>query len=149
VNWLRPAPLRQALTALALAAGQRNVFRLPQTSNGVHANGADAVAPAAAATRKKSLGQRFGAWFRGLAIKAAGQLRQAGPQSAVHIARATDYNADLAGLLRRQYEHFREKVPLRGKHVVLKPNLVEYHRGKVINTHPNLVAAAIELCKRE
>src|SRR5262249_34037796 len=64
----------------------------------------------------------------------------------VHIARAADYNADLAGLLRRQYRTFRERVPLAGKRVLLKPNLVEYHRDKVINTHPNVVAAAIAPC---
>ena len=32
---------------------------------------------------------------------------------------------------------------------MLKPNLVEYHRDKVINTNPHVVAAVIELCKRE
>jgi uncharacterized protein (DUF362 family) len=67
----------------------------------------------------------------------------------VHIAPATDYNGDLADTLRRQYGSFRERVPLAGKRVVLKPNLVEYHRDKVINTHPHVVAAAIELCRRE
>src|SRR5207249_1813943 len=67
----------------------------------------------------------------------------------VHIAPAGDYKADLADVLRRQYEDFRERVPLAGKRVVLKPNLVEYHRDKVINTHPHVVAAAIELCRRE
>ena len=30
-----------------------------------------------------------------------------------------------------------------------KPNLVEYHRDKVINTNPHVVAAVIELCQRE
>jgi len=40
-------------------------------------------------------------------------------------------------------------VPLKDKRVVLKPNLVEYHRDKVINTNPRVVAAVIELCKRE
>ncbi len=146
VNWVRPAPLRQALTALALAAGHNNVFRLPEKVNG---HGVGPVEAAVAAARKKSLGQRFGAWFRGLAIKAACQLRQLGPQSAVHIARATDYDADLAGVLHKQFEHFRGRVTLAGKRVVLKPNLVEYHRGKVINTNPKVVAAVIELCKRE
>jgi uncharacterized protein (DUF362 family) len=145
VSWVRPAPLRQALTALALAAGRHNVFRLPEKVNG----GAVGAVEAAGAARKKSLGQRVGGWFRGLAIKTAGQLRQVGPQSAVHVARAADYDADLAGVLHRQYEHFRERVPLAGKRVVLKPNLVEYHRGKVINTDPQVVAAVIELCRRE
>jgi uncharacterized protein (DUF362 family) len=40
-------------------------------------------------------------------------------------------------------------VQLKDKRVVLKPNLVEYHRDKVINTNPQVVAAAIELCRRE
>ncbi len=40
-------------------------------------------------------------------------------------------------------------MPLAGKKVVLKPNLVEYHRNKVINTHPRFVGAVIELCQRE
>ena len=33
---------------------------------------------------------------------------------------------------------------LRGKRVLLKPNLVEYARGAAINTHPMLIAAVIE-----
>src|SRR5262249_56719412 len=55
----------------------------------------------------------------------------------------------LADILQGQYENFRERVVLAGKRVVLKPNLVEYHRDKVINTHPHVVAAVIELCRRE
>src|SRR5206468_6032847 len=84
-----------------------------------------------------------------MAVKAISRLRPLPTQTAVHITPTTDYQTDLAGLLQRQYEAFREKVPLKGKRVVLKPNLVEYHRDKVINTHPNVVAAAIELCRRE
>ena len=82
-------------------------------------------------------------------VRAATALRQSDAESAVHIAPVTDYNADLADVVRRQYENFRERVPLAGKRVVLKPNLVEYHRDKVINTNPHVVAAVIELCKRE
>jgi len=40
-------------------------------------------------------------------------------------------------------------VPLKGKRVVLKPNLVEFHKDKVINTDPRMVGAVIDLCKRE
>ena len=69
--------------------------------------------------------------------------------SAVHIARAGDYDAPLADILQKQYEHFRAAVPVAGKRVVLKPNLVEYHRDKVINTDPRFVSAVIELFKRE
>jgi uncharacterized protein (DUF362 family) len=60
-----------------------------------------------------------------------------------------DYHAGLADVVQRQYEAFRPRVTLAGKRVVIKPNLVEYHRDKVINTHPNVVAAVIELCQRE
>ena len=95
------------------------------------------------------LGQRLKSAIRGFAIEAIGHLRQPDAETAVHIARATDYNGDLADVLERQYEAFRERVPLTGKRVVLKPNLVEYHHDKVINTHPHIVAAAIELCRRE
>src|SRR5262249_61664226 len=94
-------------------------------------------------------GEGIRARMRGPALEAAGLLRPLPPQTAVHIAPVNDYNAALADLLQRQYEAFRARVPLAGKRVVLKPNLVEYHCDKVINTHPNVVAAVIELCKRE
>ncbi len=143
-NWVRPAPLREALSALALATSRTKFFR--QNGQECQREEPEVVLPAG---RRRSWRERLGSAFRGMAIKAAGRLRQPPPQSAVHIARETDYNADLAGLLQRQYESFRTQVPLAGKRVVLKPNLVEYHRDKVINTHPDLVAAAIELCRRE
>jgi uncharacterized protein (DUF362 family) len=144
-NWLRPARVREALIALALGTSRGNPFRLA----GVAApEQPPAVIPVYAAPRK-SLGERFKSWFRGRAVEAAIRLRPLAPQTAVHIAPVNDYNADLADVLRRQYEAFREQVPLKGKRVVLKPNLVEYRRERVINTHPNVIAAAIELCKRE
>jgi uncharacterized protein (DUF362 family) len=139
--WLRPAPLREALTALALASARQNLFRLPDVP------AADSPAPAAPPRRPWS--DRFRAVFRGMAVKAITTLRPPPPEAAVHIVPVTDYNADLADVLRRQYESFRAQVPLAGKRVVLKPNMVEYHRDKVINTHPHVVAAAIELCRRE
>ncbi len=140
--WLRPAPLREALTALALGADQSNPFRLAAAA------AAPEPGPVVLA-RGRSWGDKLGSLFRGWAVKAAGSFRPVPPQTAVHVGPVTDYNADLAGLLGRQYESFREKVPLAGKRVVLKPNLVEYHRDKVINTHPHVVAAVIELCRRE
>ena len=158
-NWLRPAPLRQALMALALATPRQNVFRLIEEQGALATGGTDASAPvakasgspngAAGSAKRGSWGQRFGTMFRGWAVKAAGQLRQLPAQTAVHIARAANYNDNLAGILHEQFEHFRVRLPLAGKRVVLKPNLVEYHRDKVINTHPHVVAAAIELCRRE
>jgi uncharacterized protein (DUF362 family) len=141
--WLRPAPLREALAALALATEQRNVFRLRPAPT------AEAVAVAPRAPRPRPWGDRLKGAFRNLVIEGTGRLRLVPPQTAVHIAPAADYNAELAGTLGRQYEDFRDRVPLAGKRVVLKPNLVEYHRDKVIDTHPHVVAAAIELCRRE
>ncbi len=82
-------------------------------------------------------------------LEGAGRLRQPPARSEVHIARAADYDADLAGVLCEQYAPFRAQVPLAGKRVVLKPNLVEYHRDKVVNTNPRVVGAVIELCRRE
>jgi uncharacterized protein (DUF362 family) len=143
--YVRPAPVRQALTALAGQVGPANPFRL----EGREQTRSDVIVPARPLVSRRSFGERLKGAFRGLAIEAATQFRPVGPQSDVHIAPAGDYNADLAGVVRRQYESFRARVPLAGKRVVLKPNLVEYHRDKVINTHPHVVAAVIELCQRE
>ncbi len=149
-GWLKPNCYRQALTILALAVGQRNFFSLGRAE--------PRKGPVKAAGNRpltglgspgKPLFQRVGGWFRRFALKAVGNLRALPANSAVHIARAAGYDADLAGILQTQYEHFRATVPLKGKRVVLKPNLVEWHPDKVINTNPLVVGAVIELCKRE
>src|SRR5207237_675046 len=132
--WLRTNCLRQALVVLALGAGRQNFFRLPGTT------APPEVAAVPTARQSRSISQRVGGWFRGMAIRAFSQMRALPEQSAVHIARASDYGDDLAGILHSQYEHFRATVPLHGKRVVLKPNLVEFHRDKVINTNPLVVA---------
>jgi uncharacterized protein (DUF362 family) len=142
--YLKPAPLRIALTALAMNVGPTNPFRLP-----ADVKPHDNLGPGQLVVPGRPLGERIRGVFRRLAVHAATQLRPPIPQTAVHIAPVCDYNADLADVIQRQYEEFRARVPLVGKRVVLKPNLVEYHRDKVINTHPNVVAAAIELCRRE
>jgi uncharacterized protein (DUF362 family) len=144
-RWLRPQPLRQALAVLALDIEHGNPFRLPSRDR----EGAVLSAAVSTAPLRSRLGQRIKAKLRGIAVHALTQLRQLDPQSNVHIAPVSDYNADLADVVCRQYEHFRARVPLAGKRVVLKPNLVEYHRDKVINTHPHVIAAVIELCRRE
>jgi len=96
-----------------------------------------------------SIFDRIGSWYRRLLMKGASFLRVQPANSAVHIARADNYDADLTAILQTQFEHFRSTVPLKGKRVVLKPNLVEWHRDKVINTNPKVVSAVIEMCKRE
>jgi uncharacterized protein (DUF362 family) len=160
-NWLRPSCLRDALTALALAADRDNLFRLDGSRGGSKTeDGASrpssplprsSILDPLSSSRRKSRpwSQRLKAVFRGIGIEAAARLRQIPSPSLVDIAPVTDYNADLAGILQRQYEAYRVQVPLAGKRVVLKPNIVEYHRNKVINTHPHVIAATIELCRRE
>jgi uncharacterized protein (DUF362 family) len=147
--WVRPAPLRQALTTLALNIENTNPFRRVCWGMVSDHAPADALAPGKVRTPRPGFGERITNWFRAFAINAHTNLRDLGPQTQVHIAPAGNYNDDLADVVRRQYDHFRERVPLKGKRVVLKPNLVEYHRDKVINTHPHVVAAVIELCRRE
>ncbi|MFO0927711.1 MAG: DUF362 domain-containing protein [Gemmataceae bacterium] len=141
--YLTEAPLRQALLALALDVSRRNPFRLPAVAAAAPLEPGKLTGPA------RPIGERVRSFLQGIAIKAAAQLKPLDPTVPVHIAPVGDYNANLTDVLSRQFAHFRDRVPLKGKRVVLKPNLVEYHRDKVINTHPHLIAAVIELCQRE
>jgi len=71
------------------------------------------------------------------------RLRQ--PEATVTILEAASYEVNLERLLRdalRLYPGFSSSI--RGRRVVLKPNLVEYHSDRPVNTHPKLVAAAVE-----
>jgi uncharacterized protein (DUF362 family) len=60
----------------------------------------------------------------------------------VSITRVPEYSQDLYGTLRRVLAGHRLNV--RGRRVLLKPNLVEFEPGKCINTHPMMVHAALE-----
>jgi uncharacterized protein (DUF362 family) len=142
--WVARSPLREALMALALASETKHVFRFAPGEP-------DDTPDSVGTTRVRSVPwvKRVKTALRGMILDRTGVLRPVPPATAVHIAPVGDYNADLENVLRRQYEHFRPQVSLAGKRIVLKPNLVEYHRDKVINTHPHVVAAAIELCRSE
>jgi uncharacterized protein (DUF362 family) len=63
-------------------------------------------------------------------------------QSRVAILEAPTYTVPLTEVLLQGIKLFRLRV--RGKTVVLKPNLVEYDPTGTINTHPAVIAAAIE-----
>ncbi len=64
------------------------------------------------------------------------------PWAPVSIYRAATYSEELYDLVRRIIaEH---ALDVRGKRVVLKPNLVEFDAHTVINTNPKLVHAALE-----
>ena len=150
-NYVSEAPMRMALAALALAGERNDLFTVGDLADPavIVNNRPLELMSVPQPKQSKSLSERLGAKFRGMAIEAAGRLRPVQSPATVHVAPVADYNANLADVLSRQFECFRSKVPLAGKRVILKPNLVEYHRNKVINTHPNVVAAAIELCQRE
>jgi uncharacterized protein (DUF362 family) len=147
--YVQQAPMRQALLALALDVERRNPFRLPTREASSKSTAPPLAGASGLYTPRKSLGERVRGFVQGLMVNATTQLRPVEVPAPVHIGPVSDYNGDLANVVGRQYETYREKVPLKDKRVVLKPNLVEYHRDKVINTHPHLIAAVIELCRRE
>lgn len=67
-------------------------------------------------------------------------------RSRVAILRMDNYVQSIEGSLRRGLQLF--PLDVKGKTVVLKPNLVDYIPGNAINTHPILVVAAAE-CFRQ
>jgi uncharacterized protein (DUF362 family) len=140
--------IRLALAALALDGTDWKVFRLPPLS----------LAATESTNRQSAIGSRKSATpflervrsgARNFFIRGMGAIRQFPESSAVHLSEAPDYDGDLVSILKQQFDHFRALVPLTGKRIVLKPNLVEYQRNKVINTDPRVVSAVIELCKQE
>jgi len=67
------------------------------------------------------------------------------PASRVTILKAKSYAGNLADLLKHALQDYPAVIErARGRRVVLKPNLVEYYEARGVNTHPALVAAAIE-----
>ncbi len=88
-----------------------------------------------------SINRRY--FFFGMLGVAAGCSRRAdAAKHRVSIVRANSYSRDLESLVRRiLIEH---QVPLTGKKVLLKPNLVEFSSGNPVNTHPVFVAAVAE-----
>ncbi len=151
-NGLGAGPLRLALAALALDADTRNPFRLtdaPQPSAGEPAF-QDRTNKAVSKKERMPLGERVRTYFQSFSAKMISNTRPLPRTSGVHIGRCEEYDeAKMLVLLKTQFGHFREHVPAAGKRVVLKPNLVEYHRGKVINTDPRFVDAVIQLFKDE
>jgi len=147
---LGAGPYRLALAASALNYREGHPFRLPEDGASPSTSEANASNDDDTPPDDRTFGERLKSRVRGWFVsRVHGQLRPLPALSAVHIARASSYDEPLAEILAGQFEHFRATVPLKGKRVVLKPNLVEFHRDKVINTDIRVVDAVIELCKRE
>jgi len=60
--------------------------------------------------------------------------------SAVGLFPAADYAADFSEIIARGLREL--GIDVRGRHVLLKPNMVEYESNTAINTHPLVVAGA-------
>jgi uncharacterized protein (DUF362 family) len=76
-----------------------------------------------------------------LALTRCSLVASRAPEPRVSIVRAA-YNQSLYETVRRLLVDHR--VDVKGKRVVVKPNLVEFDPGTTINTHPMLVHAALE-----
>lgn len=154
-NGLGAGPFRLALAALALNTTARNPFKRTDTPTvATHAVvGSTRESAKDQATQAKSEATGFfgklKAKVQNFLLSGTAAVRPLPVTSAVHIARADGYDSPLADILQTQFAHFRQHVPIAGKRVVLKPNLVEFHRDRVINTHPKFVGAVIDLFQRE
>lgn len=67
-------------------------------------------------------------------------------RSRVAILSARDYAVPLTDVVLQGIRQFR--LPVVGRKIVLKPNLVEFDPAGVINTHPAVIAAAVEAFRR-
>jgi len=142
--------LRHALVELALHSGVRHPLKLTgSNATPVPATG-ETVPPAKPqAPPKPGFIEGIKTKFRNFMIRGLGAMRQPPEFGAVHIGKAPSYDDDLLAVLKAQYEHYRPHLPITGKRVVLKPNLVEYRSAQVINTDPRFVDAVIQLFKAE
>ena len=93
-----------------------------------------------------SLGLAVGASTTALLNRPKYRVTRRRPRSRVAILRAESYSHNLESILHSGLELFH--LDLRGKTVLLKPNLVDYIAGNHINTHPLLVCAAVECFRR-
>src|SRR6266567_55287 len=82
----------------------------------------------------------------GLALTRCGRSPRAVAVSTISIARVPGYTMDVYDTIYRIVaEH---NLNVRGKRIVLKPNLVEFDPNTAINTHPMVVHAAYEAFRK-
>lgn len=67
-------------------------------------------------------------------------------RATTHIASVSNYSADIAGTIRSGFQELGVSAEeIKGKRILLKPNLVEAHMGAThINTHPFVIRGALE-----
>lgn len=93
-----------------------------------------------------SAGLAAGGAMTALLLKPKYKVVRKRPESHVAILHADSYTQQLETLLQRGLDLF--GLDVRGKSVLLKPNLVDFIEGNHISTHPRLVAAAAECFRR-
>src|SRR5216684_1758013 len=87
-----------------------------------------------------SLGLAAGASTTALLNRPEYHVTRRQPRSRVAILRAESYSYNLESILHSWFELVH--MDLRGKTVLIKPNLVDYIPGSRINPHTRLVCAA-------
>jgi uncharacterized protein (DUF362 family) len=95
---------------------------------------------------KISRRQALATGIAGAALSACSRTRPHYPVSKVSIVRAPAYSRDVYDIVRRLVQEHR--LDVRGKRIVLKPNLVEFDAHTCINTHPVIVHAAFEAFRK-
>ena len=94
--------------------------------------------------------QVLGAGAAGLALTRCGRAPQVAarkfPVSSVSIVKASGYTMDVYDTVYRMIAD--HSLDVRGKRIVLKPNLVEYDANTAINTHPTIVHATFEAFRK-
>jgi uncharacterized protein (DUF362 family) len=141
---------RHALTGLALATDRFHPFHLKgDAAKAVPMEGASVPPAKAEDPPRPGLFESIKGRVRNMVVRGLGALRQPPEFGSIHIARAESYDSDLLAVLKQQFGHYRPHVPITGRRVVLKPNLVEYRKAQVINTDPRLIDAVIQLFKEE
>ncbi len=142
MTWCQPSPICEALAALALSTDQKNYFRMAETEV------SEALVEAAPAPRYRSWPGIVQSFLRTIGVEATGFFHQMPQASSVHISSVKEYGTKIAIYMDRQYDSFCNQVPLKGRRVVIKVNLVDYQKDRVIHTHPMVVASALELCRK-
>jgi uncharacterized protein (DUF362 family) len=106
--------------------------------------------PGGGSTRRGVLGVVGAAGVGGLAGWYHLGPNESGRRATVCVAKAAGYDGDLAGIIGRGLSELGiTEALIRGKTVLLKPNLVEPYRGHShINTNPLMVRAAAEVFLR-
>jgi uncharacterized protein (DUF362 family) len=101
-------------------------------------------------TRRELIARVGGGALAGVAVAGLPGCRRRAPGVATFIARVASYDVDLAApILRGMRELGVTAAEVKGKRILLKPNLVEPHLGVGhINTHPSVVRGAAEAFRR-